>query len=145
MSYSRWISSDFYTYWCSSPIPVDREDELFALHATLEETHLFTYAECKQILTDGSKLTERVTDTALTYDMKLLENSLIDLAFLPIGGNYTMDIDDAVIATDFIKSKIVVPIHFNTFDGIEANPLEFKEKVTTSKVVILKPNDSIEI
>tara|TARA_B100000686_G_scaffold349630_1_gene443487 strand:+ start:5656 stop:5958 length:303 start_codon:yes stop_codon:yes gene_type:complete len=68
VSYSRWISSDFYTYWCSSPIPVDREDELFALHATLEETHLFTYAECKQILTDGSKLTERVTDTALTYE-----------------------------------------------------------------------------
>lgn len=84
-------------------------------------------------------------DTGLTYDMKLLENSKIDLAFLPIGGNYTMDIDDAVLATDFILSKKVVPIHFNTFDGIEADPLEFKEKVTTSDVIILNPNESIEI
>lgn len=84
-------------------------------------------------------------DTGLTYDMKLLENSLIDLAFLPIGGNYTMDIDDAVIATDFIKADKVVPIHFNTFDGIKADPLEFKEKVTSSEVIILKSNESIEI
>lgn len=84
-------------------------------------------------------------DTGLTYDMKLLENSLIDLAFLPIGGNYTMDIDDAVIAVDFIKPDKVVPIHFNTFDAIQADPTEFKKKVTSAEVVILNPSQSIDI
>ena len=67
MSYSRWINSDFYTYWCSSKV-YDYTDELFALHASLDQTHLFTYAECKEFFKDGSKLTERVTDVRLTYD-----------------------------------------------------------------------------
>ncbi len=70
-------------------------------------------------------------DTALTYDMKLLwDYDSIDLAFLPIWWNFTMWIDDAVIATrDFIKPKKVVPIHFDTFSLIKANPKEFVEKV----------------
>jgi L-ascorbate metabolism protein UlaG (beta-lactamase superfamily) len=70
-------------------------------------------------------------DTALNYDMKLLsEYDSIDLAFLPIWGNFTMWIYDAVIATkDFIKPKKVVPIHYNTFDIIKANPEDFIKKV----------------
>ncbi|MDD5770116.1 MAG: metal-dependent hydrolase [Candidatus Gracilibacteria bacterium] len=70
-------------------------------------------------------------DTGLTYDMKLLgDYDKIDIAFLPIGGNFTMGIDDAVIATrDFIKPKIVIPIHYNTFGLIKANPEEFVKKV----------------
>jgi len=84
-------------------------------------------------------------DTGLTLDMKLLEDEQIDVAFIPIGGNYTMDIDDAVRATDFIKAKVVVPIHYNTFEVIKADPLEFKNKVKSSKVVILEMNESINI
>lgn len=69
-------------------------------------------------------------DTALTYDMKLLgEYDSIDLAFLPIGNNYTMGIDDAVIATSFIKPKKVVPIHFNTFPLIQVNTEQFTYKL----------------
>lgn len=71
-------------------------------------------------------------DTALTYDMKLLESRNIDLAFLPIWDNFTMWIDDAVIATGFIKPKVVVPIHFNTFEMIKQDPQEFAEKVMLS-------------
>jgi len=70
-------------------------------------------------------------DTGLTYDMKLLwDYDSIDIAFLPIWWNFTMWIDDAVIATkDFIKPKKVVPIHYNTWWIIEANPKEFIDKV----------------
>lgn len=82
-------------------------------------------------------------DTGLTYDMKLLEDEKIDVAFLPIGGNYTMDIDDAVKASDFIKAKIVVPMHYNTFGLINAEPELFKGKVKSSDVVILNINESI--
>lgn len=84
-------------------------------------------------------------DTGLTLDMKLLENEKIDVAFLPIGGNYTMDADDAAIASDFIKAKRTVPIHYGTFGLIEADPLYFKSRVNSSEVVVLGLNESINI
>ena len=84
-------------------------------------------------------------DTGLTLDMKLLEDENIDVAFLPIGGNFTMDIDDAVKAADFIKAKKVVPIHYNTFGVIKADPFEYKNKVKTSEVVVLDINESLDI
>jgi len=84
-------------------------------------------------------------DTGLTLDMKLLEDEHIDVAFLPIGGNFTMDLDDAVKAADFIKAKNVVPIHYNTFGAIKADPSEFKSKVKVSEVVILDINESMNI
>ena len=86
-------------------------------------------------------------DTWLTYDMKLLwEYDKIDLAFLPIGWNFTMGINDAVIATKFIKPKIVVPMHYDTWDIIKADPIEFSrlvmlENISTPK--ILKPGQYI--
>ena len=77
-------------------------------------------------------------DTALTYDMKLLELDSIDLALLPIWGNFTMWVEDAVKAVEFIKPKIVVPIHYNTFELIKADPVEFAQKVTLSNLAICK-------
>ena len=68
-------------------------------------------------------------DTALTYDMKLLEEEKLDLAFLPIWDNFTMWIKDAIKAVEFIKPKMVVPIHYNTFDTIKQDPEVFKNEV----------------
>jgi L-ascorbate metabolism protein UlaG (beta-lactamase superfamily) len=82
-------------------------------------------------------------DTGLTLDMKLLEDEKIDVAFLPIGGNYTMDADDAAIAADFIKAKITVPIHYDTFGLIQSDPIYFKSRVKSSEVVVLGLNESI--
>ena len=89
---------------------------------------------------DGKKI-YHAGDTGLTMDMKLLEVEDIDLAILPIGGNFTMDIDDAVRAVEFIKPKKVIPIHYDTFPVIEASPQEFKDKVKNSEVIILKSNE----
>lgn len=77
-------------------------------------------------------------DTGLTMDMKLLEAEEIDLALLPIGGNYTMDIDDAIIATEFINPKHVIPMHYDTFPLIKADPEEFKQKNKVCDTVILE-------
>jgi len=86
-------------------------------------------------------------DTGLTYDMKLLwEYDKIDVAFLPIWGNFTMWINDAVIATKFIKPKIVVPMHYDTWDIIKADPLEFARLVMLENLAtpkILKPGQYI--
>ncbi|MBN2286996.1 MAG: metal-dependent hydrolase [Tissierellales bacterium] len=84
-------------------------------------------------------------DTGLTYDMKLLEDEKIDIAMIPIGGNYTMDVPDAVRAVSFIKPKAVIPMHYNTFPAIEASPEEFKKKIKNAEVFILEINEMMEI
>jgi len=67
MSYSRWINSDFYTYWCSSKV-YDKHDELFACHASLDGQHMFTYTECKEFIEEPFKLVSRIKDVSLTDD-----------------------------------------------------------------------------
>jgi len=87
-------------------------------------------------------------DTGLFYDMKLIgEMYKIDCAFLPIGDNYTMNIDDAVKAAEFINAKVTVPMHYNTFDLIKANPEDSKKKVESigKKCSIINIGESIEI
>lgn len=100
---------------------------------------------CGFVIEVNGKKVYHAGDTGLTLDMKLLEDENIDIAFLPIGGNFTMDIDDAVKAADFIKAKMVVPMHYNTFGVIEADPFDYKNKVKTSEVVVLKINEDINI
>lgn len=97
------------------------------------------------LVTIGGKTVYHPGDTGLFYDMKLIgEMNDIELAFLPIGDNFTMDIDDAVKAAEFLKAKKVVPFHYDTWPVIEASAEEFAGKVTGSEVVILKPGQSVE-
>jgi L-ascorbate metabolism protein UlaG (beta-lactamase superfamily) len=69
-------------------------------------------------------------DTGLFYDMKLIgEMNPIDYMLLPIGDNYTMGITDAVKAVELANPKIAIPMHYNTFPVIKADPFEFKKLV----------------
>jgi len=69
-------------------------------------------------------------DTALTMEMKLLaELYNLSYAILPIGGNYTMDVDDAIIATKYIDCNTVIGVHYNTFPVIEIDTEEALAKV----------------
>jgi L-ascorbate metabolism protein UlaG (beta-lactamase superfamily) len=100
------------------------------------------------IVTMDGKTIYHAGDTGLFYDMKLIgEMNKIDVAFLPIGDNFTMGVDDAVKATEFINAGITVPIHYNTFDIIHINPEDFKKKVESigKKCKIIGIGDSIEI
>lgn len=78
-------------------------------------------------------------DTALFGDMALIaKRTPIDIAFLPIGGNFTMDVDDAVYAvTELIKPEMAVPMHYNTFPVIEEDPQNFAEQLKDSKTISL--------
>lgn len=68
-------------------------------------------------------------DTALTYDMKLIpQQTKLDLAILPIGDNFTMGIDDAIIAADFVECDKILGYHFDTFGYIEIDHDEAKRK-----------------
>jgi len=88
-------------------------------------------------------------DTALFGDMKMIgEMAPIEVAMLPIGGNYTMDQNDAVKAVELLHPATVVPIHYNTWPPIAADPQRFKKDVessTQSRVVILAPGESLEL
>lgn len=97
------------------------------------------------LITMGGKVLYHPGDTGLFYDMKLIgEMNKIDLAFLPIGDNYTMGIEDAVKAVSLLQPKAVVPFHYDTFDVIAQDPQDFAKRVQGSKVVILKPGESID-
>ena len=82
-------------------------------------------------------------DTALTYDMKLLEKEAIDYAILPIGGNFTMDLEDSLQALEMIRPKKAIPMHYNTFELIKEDPNRFKSPLC--EVIVMNPHDSIDI
>ncbi|MGB3261387.1 metal-dependent hydrolase [Paenisporosarcina sp.] len=85
-------------------------------------------------------------DTALFGDMKLIgERHPIDLAFLPIGDNFTMGVEDAAYAVELLKPKAVVPIHYNTFPPIKQNPQDFKAAVEKATVHVLNAGDGVEL
>ncbi len=119
-----------------------------ALHGSgiqTEEGTLEGGNPCGFVIEVNGKKVYHAGDTGLTMDMKLLEVENIDVALIPIGGNYTMDIDDAVRAVEFIKPKVTIPMHYDTFPVIKADPNEFKEKNKFSKTIILSPGESYEL
>ncbi|WP_106793009.1 metal-dependent hydrolase [Aquimarina sp. Aq78] len=68
-------------------------------------------------------------DTALTMDMKLIPlRNTLDLAILPIGDNFTMGVDDAIIASDFVECDKILGVHYDTFGYIEIDHDEAKQK-----------------
>jgi L-ascorbate metabolism protein UlaG (beta-lactamase superfamily) len=85
-------------------------------------------------------------DTCLFSDMKLVaQRSPVDVALLPIGGHYTMDRHDAVLAAELIGAGTVIPMHYDTFPAIETDAQTFKSDVeakTSSSVVVLEPGQS---
>jgi L-ascorbate metabolism protein UlaG (beta-lactamase superfamily) len=85
-------------------------------------------------------------DTCLFSDLKLIaERNPVDVLLLPIGGHYTMDRHDAVVAADFVGAGTVIPMHYDTFPPIETDSDAFKADVeaqTSSRVVLLKPGES---
>jgi len=99
------------------------------------------------IRTDG-KVIYHAGDTGLFLDMKLIgELDKIDLALLPIGGNFTMDKSDAVKAVEFLRPKKVIPMHYNTFDLIATDPEDFVGKIKPlgSEGIILKAGESYNL
>ncbi len=69
-------------------------------------------------------------DTALNSEMKAIgEVYQPDVAMLPIGGTYTMDIDNAVLASEWLGASAVIPMHYNTFDKITVDIEDFERQI----------------
>lgn len=97
------------------------------------------------LLTLQGKTIYHAGDTSLFGDMKLIgDRNDIDVAFLPIGDNFTMGPEDAAYAVQLLKPQIVVPVHYNTFPPIKQDPQIFKSLVDTAEVQVLKAGDSVQ-
>jgi L-ascorbate metabolism protein UlaG (beta-lactamase superfamily) len=87
-------------------------------------------------------------DTCLFGDMRLIaERTPIDVALLPIGGHYTMDRHDAVVAAELTGAGTVIPMHYDTFPPIETDAGAFKADVeasTSAEAIVLAPGETLE-
>lgn len=88
-------------------------------------------------------------DTALTMDMKLIPMTCpeLDFAILPIGDNFTMGIDDAVIASDFIECSKIIGCHFDTFGYIKIDHAKATSKFEEAgkELILLEIGQSLDI
>ncbi len=99
------------------------------------------------VISIGGKTIYHTGDTGIFLDMKLIgELNAIDIMMAPIGDNFTMGIDDAVKATKFVDPRLVIPMHYNTFPLIKADPQVFKRKVESlgKKAIVMEYGETID-
>lgn len=87
-------------------------------------------------------------DTAVTFDMKLIPMfTKLKVAILPIGDTFTMGVEDAIMASDFIECNTIIGCHFNTFPPIEINKEEAKQKFASKskELILLEIGSLIEL
>lgn len=126
--------------WHTSTLPGSEEAPLSAEHGT------GVGPAAGLLIKIGGTMVYHAGDTCLFSDMKLIaERNPIDVALLPIGGHYTMDRHDAVVAAEFVGAGTVIPMHYDTFPPIAVDSDAFKSEVeaqTSSQVVLLKPGET---
>ena len=127
--------------------PFGRVKLTIAHHGSMAPDGTYTGNPCGFLLTVAGKTLYHPGDTGLFYDMKLIgEMNRIDLALLPIGDNFTMGIDDAVKAAEFLQAGLYVPMHYKTFQVIDVEPEQFVRKVQAAggKARLLPVGESLE-
>jgi L-ascorbate metabolism protein UlaG (beta-lactamase superfamily) len=138
--YYDWGHVGLVPAWHTNTIPGSGEDPFSA------ETGIAIGPAAGLLIKISETTVYHAGDTCLFGDMKLIaERSDIDVFLVPIGGHYTMDRRDAVIAAEFVGAKTVIPMHYNTFPAIETDAEAFRsdvEAATSSQVVVLEPGQS---
>lgn len=120
-----------------------------AFHSSSYETEendiIYTGMPAGILLTAEGKTLYHAGDTAVFGDMEMIgRRHPIDVAFLPIGDNFTMGPEDAAYAVELLNPQVTVPIHYDTFPPIEQDPQAFKGLVTNHTVKIMQVGESFE-
>jgi L-ascorbate metabolism protein UlaG (beta-lactamase superfamily) len=111
--------------------PFGRVKLTIAHHGSSAPDGTYTGNPCGFLITMEGKTFYHPGDTGLFLDMQLIgEMNDIAVAVLPIGDNFTMGVDDAVKATEFLRPELVVPMHYKTFDVIDVEPTTFVDAVS---------------
>lgn len=119
-----------------------------AFHSSSADDGTYTGCPVGYIFEIEGKRIFHAGDTCLNAEMKVIgEFYKPDYALLPVGGHYTMDIEQAVIASKWLGAENIVPMHYNTFPQINADIEEFKKEISAAgkKPLVLKIEESFEI
>lgn len=104
---------------------------------------------CGYVISMGGLTLYFAGDTALFGDMKLIgHKDALDYAILPIGDNYTMGMEDAAVAAQWLNAKHVIPVHYNTWPVIAQDVERYKElteAMSRATVHIVKPGEALEL
>ena len=101
-----------------------------AVHSSSTPEGNYAGLACGYIFAFGGVALYHAGDTCLTQDMKIIaELYRPDVVLLPIGGRYTMDVEQAVTAASWLGATTVIPMHYNTFDGINADVDTFARQI----------------
>jgi len=104
-----------------------------AHHGSVTPDGVYGGNPCGALVNIGRKTVYHTGDTGLFYDMKLIgEMNPVDVMLCPIGDTYTMGITDAAKAVELVRPKLAVPMHYNTWPVIAADPQEFVRRVSAS-------------
>ncbi len=128
--------------------PFGRVKFTIAHHGSSAENGLYMGEPAGVVVTMGGNKIYHCGDTGIFLDMKLIgELDKIDLMLCPIGGNFTMDARDAAKAVEMVNPGLAVPIHYNTFPVIKADPQDFVKRVEALglKAFVMEPGKTIEL
>jgi L-ascorbate metabolism protein UlaG (beta-lactamase superfamily) len=110
------------------------------------EEIIYTGMPAGILFTAEGKTVHHLGDTGLFSDLELIgKRHPADIAFVPIGDNFTMGPEDAAYAVGLLKPKVAVPIHYDTFPPIRQDPEDFRSQVDGTEVRIMKPGDSVDL
>ena len=102
-----------------------------AFHSSSTDDGVYTGCPVGYLFEIEGKRVFHAGDTCLNSEMKVLgEVYKPDVAILPIGGHFTMDIENAVTASEWIGAKYIIPMHYNTFPQISVNIDDFKSEIS---------------
>lgn len=115
-------------------------------YQTTDNEFIYTGMPAGILFTAEDKTIYHAGDTAIFGDMEMIGKlHSIDVAFLPIGDNFTMGPEDAAYAVELLNPKLTIPVHFNTFPPIEQDPEVFKALVLKHEVKILTAGEAIKL
>lgn len=128
-------------------LPFGKVKMVYALHTNSTPDGLYGGVPVGFVFFLKNKTIYFAGDTALSIEMKLLRSYSLDIAFLPIGGHYTMDSTDAIIASEFINCKNIVGIHYDTFPPIQIDSNKVLSQFSSAGVNLILPaiGESISI
>lgn len=101
-----------------------------ATHTSSTPDGVYSGTPCGFVFDINNTVIYHAGDTGLNSEMKIIgEIYKPEIAMIPVGGKYTMDIEHAVIASKWIDANKIIPMHYNTFDKINVDINDFEHKI----------------
>ena len=116
----------------------------------VQASHSSSLTEGKNIIYTGNpfgvvlhleKTVYHAGDTGLISDFSLLKKYSIDYALMPCGGNFTMDVEDFLVAAEMVGAKKYIPMHYNTFGLVDQTG--YMDRLKKDSIIIMNPGDKI--